>query len=241
MAGVDLVIAPGGIAFRHSGERPERIGRRDAGGVDIAAWQGQRAALQLEPGLETLDRHVDPARAKPFDIGGRCIRRRRIRRHAPAVAGLRQLLHARTRHLVQVEQRLSVLRHEGVDINQLRDPVARAVGHAGGKHAAIAVADQHDVAQILILDDVQHVLDMRIEIDGRMGQMRALAEARVARGDQPMPGRLHQRVHLLPGPARGPRAVTDEKGFRRSCAHRAVSTRLLLKASIAIVPVRRVV
>src|SRR5436309_5303042 len=69
----------------------------------------------------------------------------------------------------------------------------------------------------------------------------ALAEARVARGDQPMPGRLHQRVHLLPGPARGPRAVTDEKGFRRSCAHRAVSTRLLLKASIAIVPVRRVV
>jgi hypothetical protein len=103
------------------------------------------------------------------------------------------------------------------------------------------VADQHDVAQILVLDDIQYVLNMRIQVDRRVGQMRALAKARVGRSDQAMPGRLHQRVHLLPRPARGPGAVTDKKGFRRSCTHRAVSTGLLLKASIAIVPVRRVV
>ena len=70
------------------------------------------------------------------------------------------------------------LRHEGVDIDQLPDLVAGAVGDPGRDHAAIAVADQHDVAQILVLDDIQHVLDMRIEIDRWIGQMRALAETR---------------------------------------------------------------
>ena len=89
-----------------------------------------------------------------------------------------KFLHPRPVHLVQIEQRLSVVGHKGIDIDQLLDLVARTVGDAGGDHAAIAVADQHDVAQILVLDDVQHVLDMRIQIDRRVGQMRALAEAR---------------------------------------------------------------
>ena len=92
--------------------------------------------------------------------------------------------------LVQIEQRLAVARHEGVDIDQLLDPVARAVGDAGRDHAAIAVADQHDVAQVFIFDDVEDVLDMGFEIDRRIRQMRALAKTGVGRRDQPMPGGL---------------------------------------------------
>jgi hypothetical protein len=52
--------------------------------------------------------------------------------------------------------------HEGVDIDEPPDLVAGAVGDAGRNHAAIAVADQHDVAEILVFDDVQHVLNVRI-------------------------------------------------------------------------------
>ena len=66
MAGVDLVIAPGRISFGHFRKLPKRVRRRDAGGVDVAARQGQRAALQLEGGLEAFDRHVHAALAQPL-------------------------------------------------------------------------------------------------------------------------------------------------------------------------------
>jgi hypothetical protein len=75
------------------------------------------------------------------------------------------------------------------------------------------VAEQHDVAQILVLDDVENVLDMSLEIDRGIGQMSPLAEPGVGRRDQTMSRGLHQRVHLLPRPTRRPGAVADEKGF----------------------------
>jgi len=129
--------------------------------------------------------------------------------------GLCQVLHALPRRLVQIEQRLSVIRHKRIDVDHLRDAVARAVGDAGGNHAAIAVADQHDTAQIFVLDDVEGVLDVRLKIDRRMRQMRALAQTRVARRHEAMPGCLHQRVHLFPCPSGRPGTVTDEQG----CSH----------------------
>ncbi len=77
-----------------------------------------------------------------------------------------------SRRLVEVEQRLPVPRHEGVEIDQLRDALARAIGDAGRDHAAIAVAQQYDVADILIFDDVEDILDMGFKIDRGIGQMR---------------------------------------------------------------------
>ena len=108
------------------------------------------------------------------------------RQPSPALASVP---HRLPRRLVQIEQRLSVVGHERIEIDQLRDAVPRAVGDAGRDHAAIAVADQRDVAQILVLDDVENVLDVGFEIDRRIGQMLALAETGVARRDQAMPGR----------------------------------------------------
>ena len=47
---IDLEVAPRGIAFGPLGKLPERVGGRDACGVDIAARQRQLAALQFQPG-----------------------------------------------------------------------------------------------------------------------------------------------------------------------------------------------
>ena len=92
-----------------SRERPERIGRRDARGVDVAARQGQRAALQLEPGVETFDRHVDAARASHStsagDVSGG-VGFGGTRQPSPDFAS--SCIRGRA-DLVQIEQRLAVL------------------------------------------------------------------------------------------------------------------------------------
>ena len=44
----------------------------------------------------------------------------------------------------QVEHAVAVLGREGVDIDELRDALPRAVGDAGRDHAAIGMADQVD-------------------------------------------------------------------------------------------------
>jgi hypothetical protein len=114
--------------------------------------------------------------------------------------------------LVQIQKRLSVIRDKRVEVNQLRNAVPRAVGHAGCDHAAIAVADQDDVPQVFISDDVEDVLNVRFEIDRRVSQMLAFANTGLGRRDQAMPGCSHQRVHLFPCPSGRPRTVADEEG-----------------------------
>jgi hypothetical protein len=104
----------------------------------------------------------------------------------------------------------------------LPDAIAGAVGDAGRNHPAIAVAEQHDVVQIFISDDVQHISDVGFEIDRRIGQMRPLAETRVGRRHQAMPGRAHQGMQLFPGPAGRPGAVADQEDFGGGLGHRAL-------------------
>jgi hypothetical protein len=64
-----------------------------------------------------------------------------------------------------VEQALAVFRHEGVEIDHLRDPLARAVGDTRGDHAAIAVPDQDDVAQVF---EFQHAVTSLIWVSRSM-------------------------------------------------------------------------
>ena len=54
------------------------------------------------------------------------------------------------------------------------------------------------------------------EVDRRIHQVHALAKPGVGRRDQPMPGRLHQGMHLLPRPAATPGTVTDKEGLFRT-------------------------
>ncbi len=189
--------------------------RADTLAIDVAAL---RAGTRGQPDfrLERLDRLAAPFRRRPGKILRRGIGRHGHRGHPPSVAGLGRALahaglHIRADH---VEQAFPILRHEGIEIDQFRDTALRPVGDAGCDHAAIAVRDQHDVAQILEMQHAQHIGDMRIEIDVRRRQMRALAKPGIARREQIVSGRAKQRTHFLPGPSRRPGAMSND-----DCGH----------------------
>ena len=63
------------------------------------------------------------------------------------------------------EQGLSVLRHEGVEIDERGNFLRHAVSDAADHHAAIGMADENDIGQICVVDNANHVLNMRVEID----------------------------------------------------------------------------
>ena len=67
------------------------------------------------------------------------------------------------------------------DLAKALDARARLVGDAGRDHAAIGMAQQNDVLQVLELQNVQNVLDVRRQVDVGPRQMGALAKARIAR------------------------------------------------------------
>ena len=104
---------------------------------------------------------------------------------------------------------LTVRRHEGVEIDKPGNAIARLIGDTRHRHAAIAVPDQHDIAQIFILDDAKHVLNMGFQVVRGTGQMSPFAQPGVARCEEFMSGRRHERPHLLPGPRRRPGAVGE--------------------------------
>ena len=107
----------------------------------------------------------------------------------------------------QVEQALAVLRREGVDIHHACNAPACLVGDAGRHHAAVGVAEQGDVLQVLAIEHRGHVVDVRGEVDFVVGEMGPLAQARVGRREELMAGRGEQRPHLLPRPGGRPRTV----------------------------------
>ena len=75
-----------------------------------------------------------------------------------------------------VEQGLSVLRHEGVEIDERGNFLRHAVGYATDHHAAIGIADQNDIGQIRVVDNADHILNMRVEIDLTAEEVLACAD-----------------------------------------------------------------
>jgi len=75
----------------------------------------------------------------------------------------------------QVDQRLSVRWHEGVEVDDLADQLGDTIRNTSGDHAAVAMADEDEVAQLLALDDAEHVPDVHLQIDRRIRQMLTLA------------------------------------------------------------------
>src|SRR5262249_41919645 len=67
-----------------------------------------------------------------------------------------------------------------------------------------------DIAQLLAVDDAEHVGDVGVEVDGATDEMRAFAEPGVGGGEHLVAGGSEQRPHLLPGPARRPGPVADQ-------------------------------
>src|SRR5262249_46492475 len=65
----------------------------------------------------------------------------------------------------QAQTGLSILRHEGVEIDERGNFIRHAVGYATDHHAAIGIADENDIRQIRVVDTADHILNMWVEID----------------------------------------------------------------------------
>lgn len=72
----------------------------------------------------------------------------------------------------------------------MREAGSDAVGDAGDDHPAIAVAHQDHVAQVLVFDDVDDILDVGREANLRVGEMGALAHADQGRRENLLAGVL---------------------------------------------------
>jgi hypothetical protein len=75
----------------------------------------------------------------------------------------------------EVDEGLAVVWNKGIEIDELNDALARSIGDARGDHATIAMANQHNVSQIVESEDADNVLDVSIEIVFWPRQMRSLA------------------------------------------------------------------
>ena len=65
---------------------------------------------------------------------------------------------------IKIEHALPVSRNEGVEVDQLGDPVASAISDPSGNHTAVTMTNENDIIQIFILDDPEHVLNVGFEI-----------------------------------------------------------------------------
>ena len=65
----------------------------------------------------------------------------------------------------QLQRRLTMPRHERIDVHQLCDAIAGPLGDTGNDHAGIAVTDQDDIAKMLALQQRHDVANMGLEID----------------------------------------------------------------------------
>jgi hypothetical protein len=132
--------------------------------LDVGS-RNRHSTLQSERLFETFQRLRQTVPGNPRQILGRRVGRGWIGGHPPSVARLDAVAHAFALRLRnKVDQRLAVLGHERVEVDQVADPIARAVGDAGCDHPAVAVPDQHEVAQLLALDYAQDILDMGLKI-----------------------------------------------------------------------------
>ena len=56
-----------------------------------------------------------------------------------------------------------MFRHEGIDVDQVSEAVARVLRDASDDHAAITVSDEHDILKIVALQQLDDVANVRVE------------------------------------------------------------------------------
>ena len=82
-----------------------------------------------------------------------------------------------------------------------------AVGDPGRDHPAVAVADEETLREVFDLEHRDNVVDVGVEVDIRVGEVHAFADAGVGRGVELVAALTHQGPHFLPRPPCRPRAV----------------------------------
>jgi hypothetical protein len=133
--------------------------------------------------------------------------RRRRRQHAEAIrrrAVDRELAEVIPR---QIPPRLAVVGHEGIDIDQRRDPLRHQVRHPAHHHAGVRVPAEDHIVEILEGEQVGDVGDVRLKIGPRRScEMHALAEAGQCGREDVMAERAELAGQRCQGPAATPAA-----------------------------------
>ena len=211
MAGVDGLGGPGGVVLDLVEVALER---RPAGGQDVGAiGDGLLGPVELHRlGQREQGMHVDLlapefSHARIVGRGGDAHEGHQPRRRLLTVDVELPPLFAG-----DIPERLAIGRQEGVQIDQGADAAGAASGHAGDHHAAIGVADQDRVGDVLVFQDVRHVLDVGRERDAGMGKVRAFTQAGEGDDIDLVTRRSHQPRRLLVAPAAGPGAVHQYEG-----------------------------
>jgi hypothetical protein len=210
--GRDLDDAPAGLRAH---ALADGVDRRVGGAVAVDEGARQRRparAVELQRHAVHAEgvRHLTPS--QPVGVGalqpeiGRIGRRQRVvvrrRGGAPRRDDFRG---------VPLAPAFARQRHHRVDVHQLRHAHAargQRVGRAGDHHAAVAVADEHDVVQLLGRDQAEHVVDVVLQRDVGPPQVRAIA----------VPGQRH-RMHLVTGGAQGAEDAAPDPGSAPGAVH----------------------
>jgi hypothetical protein len=119
---------------------------------------------------------------------------------------------------------LAILGHGRVEVDELCQPLRHPVGDAGDDHPAVAPADEHDILEVFVLQDIDDVLDVGVEVDVGVAKVDPLAETREGRREDIVPGSAQERRQLLSTPpATAGTLHQDECGHRTPPAedHRA--------------------
>ena len=99
----------------------------------------------------------------------------------------------------------------------MADSLRHAVGGAGDRHAAEAVADEDDVLDLLRLQVLDQILHEGLQRDGPGEQVAALAEAGLRRRGDPMAPSAQQTGDVAPAPI----TVDENEGI--ACYYMCIS------------------
>ena len=92
----------------------------------------------------------------------------------------------------------------------MADPVGGPIGHPGDDHAAVAVPDEDHVAQILVVQHGDDVVDVQVEVDVGAQQVRPFTQAGQGRRVHLVPRRPQEPGDPLVAPAAVPTAVHQD-------------------------------
>src|SRR5581483_4752051 len=85
--------------------------------------------------------------------------------------------------------------------------VGNFIAHSGNHHSAVAVPDENHFLEMLIFQHIHNIVDVRVQIDGWVGKVRALAKASKCWRKHLVSSRTQERSHTLPAPTTMPRAM----------------------------------
>ena len=112
----------------------------------------------------------------------------------------------------QTEQAVAVAGHEGVEVDEVADPVGDVGEAAGHHHPAVGEAEQHDAVEVLVEDVVDDVAHVGAEVDLRTAEVGPLAEAGEAGREDVVAGALEPAADVTEAVGAAPRSMHQHVG-----------------------------